>query len=129
MLFLSELLEVLFFLSFTLIIEVLVLLGLGYLNKKFITVLVLINIITNPIYSTLIALYYYAFDSEMGIILVLILEAIIIAVEFLVLFKYLKDKFVKSEILITVILVNGFSFLLIEFARYLFEYLDVFPLF
>ena len=129
MLFLSELLEVLFYLGFTLIVEVLVLLGLGYLNKKFITVLVLINLITNPIYSTLIALYYYAFDSEMGIILVLILEAIIITVEFLVLFKYLKDKFVKSEILITVVLVNAFSFLLIEFVRYLFEYLEVFPLF
>ena len=129
MLFLSELLEVLFYLSFTLVVEVLVLLGLGYLNKRFITALVLINLITNPIYSTLIAVYYYAFDSEMGIILVLILEAIIITVEFLVLFKYLKDKFVKIEILITVILVNGFSFLLIEFVRYLFEYLDVFPLF
>ena len=129
MLFLSELLEVLFYLGFTLIVEVLVLLALGYLNKKFIAVLVLINLITNPIYSTLIALYYYAFDSEMGIILVLILEAIIITVEFLVLFKYLKDKFVKSEILITVFLVNAFSFLLIEFVRYLFEYLEVFPLF
>jgi hypothetical protein len=129
MLFLSELLEVLFYLSITLTIEVLVLLALGYLNKKFITGLVLINLITNPIYSTFIALYYYAFDSEMGIILVLILEAIIIGVEFLVLFKYLKDKYVKSEILITVVLVNGFSFLLIEFIRYLLDYLDVFPLF
>ncbi len=129
MLFLSELIEVLFYLSFTLIIEVLVLLGLGYFNKKFIKRLLLINVITNPIYSTLIAIYYHLFDNEMGIILMLLLEVIIIVIEFYVIFKYLKDKYSKIKILITVILVNGFSFLLVEFVRYTFNHFNMFPLF
>ena len=129
MLFLSELIEVLFYLSFTLIIEVLVLLGLGYLNKKFLIGLILINLVTNPVYSSLLAIYYHLFDKEMGIILVLILEIIIIGIEFHVLYKYLKDKYTKIEITITIILVNGFSFLLAEFVRYTFEYFKVFPLF
>ena len=129
MLFLSELIEIIFYLGLTLTIEVLVLLGLGYLNKKFIKTLVLINLATSPIYSALIAIYYHLFDSEMGIVLMLILEAIIIAVEFYVILKYLKEKYSKVEILITVVLVNGFSFLLAEFIIYTLDYFDVFPLF
>ncbi|KFZ26186.1 MAG: hypothetical protein KQ78_01607 [Candidatus Izimaplasma bacterium HR2] len=129
MLFLSELIEIIFYLGLTLTIEVLVLLGLGYLNKKFIKTLVLINLATSPIYSALIAIYYHLFDSEMGIVLVLILEAIIIVIEFYVILKYLKEKYSKVEILITVVLVNGFSFLLAEFIRYTLDYFDVFPLF
>ena len=129
MTFINEFVEIIFYLGLTLIIELLVLLGLGYLNKKFITVLILINLITNPIYSSLLAIYSHLFDSEMGIILVLILEAIIVATEFYVLFKYLKTKYTKIEILITVVLVNGFSFLLAEFVRYTFEYFEVFPIF
>ena len=129
MVFLNEFVEVLFYLGVTLIIELLVLLGLGYFNKKFITVLLLINLITNPIYSSLLAIYSHLFDTEMGIILVLLLEIFIIGTEFYVLFKYLKIKYSKIEILITVILVNGFSFLIAEFIRYGFSYYDVFPLF
>ena len=129
MLFLSELIEIIFYLGLTLIIEVLVLLGLGYLNKKFIKTIVLINLATSPIYSALIAVYYHLFDSEMGIVLVLILEVIIIVVEFYVILKYLKEKYSKIEILFTVILVNGFSFLLAEFIRYTFNHFDIFPLF
>ena len=129
MTFINEFIEIIFYLGLTLIIELLVLLGLGYFNKKFITVLILLNLITSPIYSSLLAIYSHLFDSDMGIVLVLILEAIVVATEFYVLFKYLKTKYTKIEILITVILVNGFSFLLAEFVRYTFEYFEVFPLF
>jgi hypothetical protein len=129
MIFLNEFIEVLFYLGVTIIIELLVLFGLGYFNKKFITLLILINLITNPIYSSLLAIYSHLFNNEMGIILVLLLEVIIVLTEFYVLYKYLKIKYSKIEILITVILVNGFSFLLAEFIRYTFSYYDVFPLF
>ncbi len=129
MIFLNEFIEVLFYLGVTIIIELLVLFGLGYFNKKFITLLILINLITNPIYSSLLAIYYHLFNNEMGIILVLLLEVLIIVSEFYVIYKYLKNKYSKIEILITVILVNGFSFLLAEFVRYTFEYFDVFPIF
>ena len=129
MLLLSELIEILFYLSLTLIIEVLVLLGLGYLDKKFIKVLVLLNLVTNPIFSSLLAIYQNIFDNEMHIIFVLIIEIVIIFVEFKVVFKYLNEKYSKTELLITVILVNGFSFLLAEFVRYALEYVKLFPLF
>lgn len=128
MVFLNELLEILFYLGLTVIVELVVLLGLGYFNKKFITILLLLNLVTSTVYGTLLASYSHLFDSEMGMVLVLLLEVIIIAVEFFVLFKYLNSKYSRLEILITVILVNGFSFLLTEFVRYLFEYLEVFPI-
>ncbi len=129
MIFLNEFIELLFYLGLTLIIELLVLLGLGYFNKKFIKVLLLVNLVTNPIFSILLATYSHLFDSEMGIILILFLEIIVIVTEFYVIFKYMKDKYSKIEILIIVVLVNGFSFLLAEFARYAFGYIEVFPLF
>lgn len=125
---LNELIEIMFYLSITLIIETLVLLGLGYFNKRFLIILVLLNLVTNPIYSGLLAIYSNVFDNEMGILLILLLEIIIISVEFFVIFKYLKEKYSKIELLITVILVNGFSFLIIEFIKYAFEYVKVFPL-
>ena len=74
MTFINEFVEIIFYLGLTLIIELLVLLGLGYFNKKFITTLLLINVITNPIYGSLLAIYSHTFNSEMGIILVLLLE-------------------------------------------------------
>ncbi len=129
MILLNEFLEVLFYLGVTLIVEVLVLLGLGYFNKKFITVLILINLVTNPIYSSLLAIYSYIFDNEMGIILLLLLEVIIILSEFYIVYKHFKTKYLKIEILITVILVNGFSFLIAEFVRYALSYYPLFPIF
>lgn len=129
MVFLNEFVEILFYLSVTLIIELLVLLGLGYFNKSFIKVLLLINVITNPLYSTMLAIYSHLFDKEMGIILVLILELIIIGIEFKVLFYYLKKQYSKTEILISVFLINGFSFLIVEFIRYVFVHFPLFPLF
>ena len=129
MIFLNEFVEILFYLGVTLIIELLVLLGLGYFNKKFIVGLVLINLITNPIYGSLLAIYSHLFNNDMGILLILVLEIIIITVEFYILYYYLKDKYSKIEILLTIILVNGFSFLFSEFIRYAFEYLKVFPIF
>ena len=39
--------------------------------------------------------YRHLFDSEMGIVLVLLLEIIIIVSEFYILFKYLKIKYSK----------------------------------
>lgn len=129
MIFLNEFIEIGFYLGVTLIVELLVLLGMGYFNKKFVIGLVLINLITSPIYSSLIAIYYHLFDSEMNILLVLLFEIIIIGVEFYILFRYLKVKYSKIEILIIVILVNGFSFLIAEFIRYTFEYFKVFPIF
>ena len=95
MTFLNEFIEIIFYLGLTLIIELLVLLGLGYLNKKFITVLLLINLVTNPIYSSLLAIYSHLFDSEMGIVLVLLLEVIIVLTEFYIVLKYLKSKYTK----------------------------------
>jgi len=129
MIFINELIEIGFYLGITLIVELLVLLGLGYFNKKFIAGLALINVVTNPMYSTLLAIYSNLFDNEMGIVLILILEIIVIAVEFYVLLNYLKDKYSKFEIFFTIILVNGFSFLLIEFIKYAFEHFQVFPIF
>jgi len=129
MLLLNEFMEVLFYLGVTLIIELLVLLGLGYFNKKYILILILVNLVTNPIYSIFLAVYSHLFDSEMGIILVLILEIIIIISEFYIVLKYFKDKYSKFEIMITVFFVNGFSFLLIEFIKYVFSYYPLFPIF
>ena len=57
MLLLNEFMEVLFYLGVTLIIELLVLLGLGYFNKKYILILILVNLVTNPIYSIFLAVY------------------------------------------------------------------------
>ncbi len=129
MILLNEFAEVLFYLGVTLIIELLVLIGLGYFNKKFITVLVLVNLITNPIYSSLLAIYSHVFDNEMGIILVLLLEVFVILSEFYLVYKYFKTKYSKIEILIVVILVNGFSFLIVEFIRYALSYYELFPIF
>ena len=129
MIILNEFIEVLFYLGVTLIVELLVLLGLGYFNKKFIIILTLVNLITNPIYSILLAIYSHLFNAEMGIILVLLLEAVIIISEFYIVFKYLKTKYLKIELLITIVLVNGFSFLIAEFIRYALGYFNFFPIF
>lgn len=129
MILLNEFVEVLFYLGVTLIIELLLLLGLGYFNKKFIIVLVLVNLVTNPIYSTLLAIYSHVFDNEMGIILVLLLEVIIIFSEFYIVYKYFKTKYLKMEIFLAILLVNGFSFLIAEFIRYALNYYPLFPIF
>ena len=129
MILLNEFVEVLFYLGVTLIIELLVLIGLGYFNKKFITALVLVNLVTNPIYSALLAIYSHMFDNEMGIILVLLLEIVVVLSELYIVYKYFKTKYSKVEILIVIILVNGFSFLIVEFIRYALSYYQLFPIF
>ncbi len=129
MILINEFLEILFYLGVTLIVELIVLLGLGYFNKKFLVLLLIINIIIYPIYGSLLAIYSYVFNNEISIVLVLLLEVFIIAIEFYLIFKHLKNQYSKVEILITVILINGISFLLIEFIKYTFSYLKVFPLF
>ena len=89
----------------------------------------LIKILITLLFSVLIAFFYYNinishienFDWYIGYLIPIV---IIYGI-----YKYFKTKYPKIEILIIIILVNGFSFLIVEFIRYALSYYPLFPIF
>lgn len=120
------LVEVLFYLALTLFVELLIALVLGFYNKKFIKILIILNLITSPLFTIIVYIYKHNVTMDSSILLLLFLESIIIYFEFFIYKKFFKDKYSVKELLISVTLINGFSFVIYAFLQDVLEYLDMF---
>lgn len=119
-------LEVLFYLALTLFLEFLVAMALGYYNKLFIKILIVINLITSPIFTIIVYLYKHNVNWNISILLLLLLQAIIIYLEFFIYNRFLKNKYKIKELLFSVFLMNAFTFVIYSFLQDVFDYLDMF---
>lgn len=128
MILLNGFLEVIFYLGVTLIVELLVLIGLGYIDTKLIKTVLLINVVTNPFFTILLLVYSNVYDQQMGILLLLLFEVVIVLVELYIVYRCFKSKYLRIELIMIVFFINGFSFLVAEFLRYLLDYLKFFPI-
>ncbi|HEY5561670.1 MAG TPA: hypothetical protein VIK72_07935 [Clostridiaceae bacterium] len=90
------------------VIEIIVAFLLGYRGKKFYTILILINIITNPMLNCIVlVLYYFSIDE---FFIVPVLELLVVIVEWR-LFIYALKKNEKSYLLLCII-INLSSYLI-----------------
>jgi hypothetical protein len=93
----------------TIIIEVIVALVLGYRKRGEIIAIVFINIITNPILNYFLSLNNYLGIIQINQIMILLLEIIIVIVEWLLLRFALQQK--SSRLLILSMAMNFCSYL------------------
>lgn len=74
---------------------------MGYRDKKFYTVLIIINIITNPMLNCILMILFY-FNIK-SLIITLVLEVLVVIVEWR-LFVYALNKHDKSYLLLSIII-------------------------
>lgn len=101
-----------FYLSVTLLIEIAVAALLGYRNKNFLIVVGLASVVTNPVLTVLITLYSYFLHTHIPLQIIIILEVLIIVIEYFILLYVYKSKYSKKELLMVSTIINSSSFVI-----------------
>ena len=101
----------LMYLVATVIIEVFVAYIIGYRKKNFLIIVALGSVITNPVLNVLILIYAFITLSYIPFYLLIILEVIVVYVEFRILYFVFKNKYPKRELFIVAAVINSTSFI------------------
>lgn len=120
----ETLLTLLGYVLVTIIIEVIVVLIMGYRKKNFLYVVTLGNVITNPALNTLIIISYFFRGSYISSYMLIMLELLVIYVEFKLLYYVFKNKYSKDKLIKVAFVINGVSFIIgYIFRDFLFEFI------
>jgi len=114
---LSALITLLIYLAATIIIEVFVAFLIGYRKKDFLIIVALGSVITNPVLNVLILIYVFITYSYIPFLWLIILEVIVVYVEFGILYYVFKNKHSVKELLIVSFVINSASFITGYFLR------------
>ncbi|KFZ26919.1 MAG: hypothetical protein KQ78_00685 [Candidatus Izimaplasma bacterium HR2] len=123
MYFIVPLFLVMFYMSLTIAIEVGVAYLMGYRTKNFLLIVGLASVITNPVLNMIIALNAMFWIFRDDTILIIILELIVVAVEFYILCYVFDRKYTRIKLFKVAVVINAASYSLGYFIQ---EYL--FPL-
>ena len=123
MYFIVALFLVMFYMSLTIAIEVGVAYLMGYRSRNFLLIVGLASVITNPVLNMVIALNSMLWIFRDDTILIIILELIVVAVEFYILCYVFDRKYTRIKLFKVAVAINLASYSLGYFIQ---EYL--FPL-
>lgn len=98
-------------LTLTLIIELAVVYLLGLRKRNFFKVVFLVNVATNPVLNLILAVFGRGFDGTLLFIFTLLLEIIVIYVEYRMIMYVFSKQFTKERLFKLVLIMNGPSFL------------------
>lgn len=101
--------RVLLALTLTIFIELCVAISMGYRKRRDLECIILVNLITNPIFNYFLICYYLLTNSNLHMLYIIILEILIVFIEYLLLKKAMNYK--NSKILLLSFFMNSVSYL------------------
>ena len=108
----ETLLTLLGYVLVTIVIEVIVVFIMGYRKKNFLYVVTLGNVITNPALNTLIIIYYFFSGGYISSYSLIMLELVVVYVEFKLLYYVFKNKYSKDKLIKVAFMINVVSFVI-----------------